>query len=193
MILYYLLSTFYVLVCLHAAAGHPAAAGQGATWRRRSAAAAASRRSARAPARRVLSKATAVLAVLFMVGALALAIMGQRWSGSLLSGTPAEASHSGDCAQHAASNTSGGAESAAEVVSCGNSSTPYRLAVLSARRYEYLPAEVVPPEPPIVRQNSGSFRAMPDSQFSGVVGTWEWDSPTRQLTWSPEFEAFFRI
>jgi len=32
---------------------------------------------------------------------------------------------------------------------------------------------------------------MPDSQFSGVVGTWEWDVATRQLTWSPEFEAFF--
>jgi PAS domain S-box-containing protein len=32
---------------------------------------------------------------------------------------------------------------------------------------------------------------MPDSQFSGVVGTWEWDSATSQLTWSPEFEAFF--
>ena len=32
---------------------------------------------------------------------------------------------------------------------------------------------------------------MPDSQFSGVVGTWEWDVATSQLTWSPEFEAFF--
>jgi preprotein translocase subunit SecG len=36
----------------------------------------------------VLSKATAILAVLFMVGALALAIMGQRGPGSLLSGAP---------------------------------------------------------------------------------------------------------
>jgi PAS domain S-box-containing protein len=34
---------------------------------------------------------------------------------------------------------------------------------------------------------------MPDSQFSGVVGTWEWDAITRQLTWSPELEAFFGL
>ena len=34
----------------------------------------------------VLSKATAILAVLFMVGAMALAIIGQRGPGSLLSG-----------------------------------------------------------------------------------------------------------
>ena len=31
---------------------------------------------------------------------------------------------------------------------------------------------------------------MPDSQFNGVVATWEWDVATRQLTWSPELEAF---
>jgi preprotein translocase subunit SecG len=37
----------------------------------------------------VLSKATAVLAVLFMLGALTLAIIGQRGPGSLVSGTPA--------------------------------------------------------------------------------------------------------
>jgi preprotein translocase subunit SecG len=37
----------------------------------------------------VLSKATSVLAVLFMLGALALAIIGQRGPGSLVSGTPA--------------------------------------------------------------------------------------------------------
>jgi preprotein translocase subunit SecG len=36
----------------------------------------------------LLSKATAVLAVLFMLGALTLAIIGQRGPGSLVSGTP---------------------------------------------------------------------------------------------------------
>jgi len=36
----------------------------------------------------VLTRATSVLGVLFMLGALALAIMGQRGPGSLLSGTP---------------------------------------------------------------------------------------------------------
>jgi len=37
----------------------------------------------------VLSKATAVMAVLFMVGAMALALMGQRGPGSVVSGTAA--------------------------------------------------------------------------------------------------------
>jgi len=37
----------------------------------------------------VLTKATAVLAVVFMVGALALAIVGQRGPGSVVSGAPA--------------------------------------------------------------------------------------------------------
>jgi len=34
---------------------------------------------------------------------------------------------------------------------------------------------------------------MPDSQFNGVVATWEWDVATRQLTWSPELEAFYGL
>ena len=34
---------------------------------------------------------------------------------------------------------------------------------------------------------------MPDSRFSGVVATWEWDARTRKLTWSPELEAFFGL
>jgi PAS domain S-box-containing protein len=34
---------------------------------------------------------------------------------------------------------------------------------------------------------------MADSQFSGVVATWEWDARTRQLTWSPELESFFGV
>jgi preprotein translocase subunit SecG len=37
----------------------------------------------------VLTKATTVLAVLFMLGALALGIMGQRGPGSIVGGTPA--------------------------------------------------------------------------------------------------------
>jgi PAS domain S-box-containing protein len=34
---------------------------------------------------------------------------------------------------------------------------------------------------------------MPDRQFNGVVATWELDARTRQLTWSPELEAFFGL
>ena len=39
----------------------------------------------------VLSKATAILAALFMVGAMVLSVMGQRGPGSLLRGTPGPA------------------------------------------------------------------------------------------------------
>jgi preprotein translocase subunit SecG len=77
MILYYLFSTIYVLVCLmllmvillQQGKGDMAAAFGGGSSQ--------SAFGARAGAT-VLSKATAILAVLFMVGALALAIMGQR-------------------------------------------------------------------------------------------------------------------
>ena len=87
MILYYLFSTIYVLVCLlllmvillQQGKGDMAAAFGGGSSQ--------SAFGARAGAT-VLSKATAILAVLFMVGALALAIMGQRGPGSLLSGAP---------------------------------------------------------------------------------------------------------
>ena len=87
MILYYLFSTIYVLVCLmlllvillQQGKGDMAAAFGGGSSQ--------SAFGARAGAT-VLSKATAVLAVLFMLGALALAIMGQRGPGSLLSGAP---------------------------------------------------------------------------------------------------------
>src|SRR5207244_9509877 len=85
MVLYYLFSTIYVLVCLlllmvillQQGKGDMAAAFGGGSSQ--------SAFGARAGAT-VLSKATAILAVLFMVGALALAIMGQRGPGSLLSG-----------------------------------------------------------------------------------------------------------
>ena len=87
MVLYYLFSTIYVLVCLmllmvillQQGKGDMAAAFGGGSSQ--------SAFGARAGAT-VLSKATAILAVLFMVGALALAIMGQRGPGSLLSGAP---------------------------------------------------------------------------------------------------------
>ncbi len=88
MVLYYLISTLYVLVCivlllvvlLQQGKGDMAAAfgggGSGSAFGARSGAT-------------LLSKATAVLAVLFMLGALALSIIGQRGPGSLLSGVPA--------------------------------------------------------------------------------------------------------
>src|SRR5439155_27327989 len=88
MVLYYLLSTFYVLTCLillmvillQQGKGDMAAAFGGGSSQ--------SAFGARAGAT-VLSKATAVLAALFMLGAMALAIMGQRGPGSAVSGAPA--------------------------------------------------------------------------------------------------------
>src|SRR5213593_2348609 len=87
MILYYLISTIYVFVCLllllvillQQGKGDMAAAFGGGSSQ--------SAFGARAGAT-VLSKATTVLAVLFMLGALALAIIGQRGPGSIVSGTP---------------------------------------------------------------------------------------------------------
>jgi preprotein translocase subunit SecG len=84
---YYLFSTIYVIVCLllllvillQQGKGDMAAAFGGGSSQ--------SAFGARTGAT-VLSKATAILGVLFMVGALALAIMGQRGPGSLLSGAP---------------------------------------------------------------------------------------------------------
>ena len=88
MVLYYVLSTFYVLTCLillmvillQQGKGDMAAAFGGGSSQ--------SAFGARAGAT-VLSKATAVMAVLFMVGAMALALMGQRGPGSVVSGTAA--------------------------------------------------------------------------------------------------------
>src|SRR5215470_9615458 len=86
MILYYLLTTFYVLVCfllllvilLQQGKGDMAAAFGGGSSQ--------SAFGARAGAT-VLTKATAVLAVVFMLGGLTLAIVGQRGPGSVVSGT----------------------------------------------------------------------------------------------------------
>src|SRR5438045_7873027 len=88
MVLYYLLTFIYVLVCtllllvvlLQQGKGDIAAAFGGGSSQ--------SAFGARASAT-VLTKATAVLAVLFMLVALALAIIGQRGPGSLMSGTAA--------------------------------------------------------------------------------------------------------
>ena len=86
MILYYALSTFYVLTCLilllvillQQGKGDMAAAFGGGGSQ--------SAFGARAGAT-VLSKATAILSVLFMLGAMALSIMGRGGSGSVVSGT----------------------------------------------------------------------------------------------------------
>ena len=85
---YYLLTAFYVLTCfvlllvilLQQGKGDMAAAFGGGSSQ--------SAFGARAGAT-VLSKATAVLAALFMIAAMALAIMGQRGPGSVVSGTAA--------------------------------------------------------------------------------------------------------
>ena len=88
MVLYYLVSALFVLICvvlllvilMQQGRGDMAAAFGGGS--------SPSAFGARAGAT-VLSKATAILAVLFMLGALALAIMGQRGPGSIMSGTAA--------------------------------------------------------------------------------------------------------
>ena len=88
MVAYYLFSTFYVLTCLillmvillQQGKGDMAAAFGGGSSQ--------SAFGARAGAT-VLSKATAILAVLFMVGAMILSIIGQRGPGSVVSGTKA--------------------------------------------------------------------------------------------------------
>ena len=91
MVLYYLLSTLYVLVCfvllmvilLQQGKGDMAAAFGGGSSN--------SAFGARTGAT-LLSKMTAGLAAVFMIGALTLAIVGQRGSsGSIMSGTPAPA------------------------------------------------------------------------------------------------------
>jgi preprotein translocase subunit SecG len=89
MFLYYTATTFYVIVCLllllvillqQGKGGDMASAFGGGSSQ--------TAFGARGGAT-VLSKATAVLAVLFMFGAMVLAIVGQRGPGSLVSGTPA--------------------------------------------------------------------------------------------------------
>ena len=89
--LYYLLTTLYILVCLllllvvllqQGRGGDIASAFGGSSSQ--------TAFGARAGAT-LLTKATTISAVLFMLTALALAIMGQRGPGSLVSGTPSPA------------------------------------------------------------------------------------------------------
>ncbi len=91
MILYYLLNTLYIVVCFvlllvillqQGKGGDMAAAFGGGS----SQTAFGARGSAT-----LLSKITTIFAVLFMLGALALAIIGQRGPGSLLSGAASPA------------------------------------------------------------------------------------------------------
>jgi preprotein translocase subunit SecG len=90
MVLYYLFSTFYVVTCLilllvillQQGKGDMAAAFGGGSSQ--------SAFGARAGAT-VLSKATAILAALFMIGAMVLSGLGQRGPGSLLRGAPGPA------------------------------------------------------------------------------------------------------
>src|ERR1043166_6655230 len=87
MVFYYLFTAFYVIVCLilllvvllQQGKGDMAAAFGGGRSQ--------SAFGARAGAT-LLSKATAVLAVLFMLGALTLAVIGQPGPGSLMGGVP---------------------------------------------------------------------------------------------------------
>ena len=88
MILYYALSTFYVLTCLILLLVILLQQGKGDIAAAFGGGGSQSAFGARAGAT-VLSKATAALAVLFMLGAMALAIIGQRGPGSVLRGTPA--------------------------------------------------------------------------------------------------------
>jgi len=86
MVTYYLFSAFYVVTCLilllvillQQGKGDMAAAFGGGSSQ--------SAFGARAGAT-VLSKATAILAVLFMVGAMILSVMGQRGPGSVVTGS----------------------------------------------------------------------------------------------------------
>ena len=86
MVLYYILTTFYVLVCLVLLLVVLLQQGRAATWRARSAAEAVRPRSVRAAARPCWRRRQPCLAALFMLSALALAIIGQRDPVSIVSG-----------------------------------------------------------------------------------------------------------
>ena len=88
MVLYYLVSGLYVIVCLVLTLVILMQQGKGDMAAAFGGGGSQSAFGARAGAT-VLSKATTVLAVLFMLGALALAIMGQRGPGSIMSGAAA--------------------------------------------------------------------------------------------------------
>jgi preprotein translocase subunit SecG len=83
--LYYLVSTIYVLACLLLMLAVLMQQGKGDIAAAFGGGSSQSAFGARAGAT-VLSKATAILAVVFMLGALGLAIIGQRGPGSIVSG-----------------------------------------------------------------------------------------------------------
>src|SRR4051812_5817813 len=88
MIAYYALSPFYVLTCLILLMVTPLQQGKGDMAAAFGGGSSQSAFGARAGAT-VLSKATAILSVLFMLGAMALSIIGRGGSGSVVSGTQA--------------------------------------------------------------------------------------------------------
>jgi len=85
---YYLLTAFYVLICFVLLMVILLQQGKGDIGAMYGGGSSNSAFGARAGAT-VLSKATAILAVMFMLGAMALAIIGQRGPGSVVSGAPA--------------------------------------------------------------------------------------------------------
>ena len=89
MLLSYLLSTLYVLVCLVLLLAILLQQGKGGDMASAFGGGSSQTAFGARGGATVLSKATTVFAVLFMLGALALAILGERGPGSLVSGTPA--------------------------------------------------------------------------------------------------------
>src|SRR5262245_65104426 len=89
MVLYYLLTTFYVRVCLVLLMVGLLQQGKGGDMASAFGGGSSQTAFGARGGATVLSKATSVLAVLFMLGALALAIIGQRGPGSLVGGTAA--------------------------------------------------------------------------------------------------------
>ena len=85
---YYLLTAIYVLICVVLLMVILLQQGKGDIGAMYGGGSSNSAFGARAGAT-VLSKATAILAVMFMLGAMALAIIGQRGPGSVVSGAPA--------------------------------------------------------------------------------------------------------
>lgn len=92
MVLSYLLSTLYVLVCFVLLLAILLQQGKGGDMASAFGGGSSQTAFGARGAATVLSKATTVFAVLFMLGALALAILGERGPGSIVSGTPAPVS-----------------------------------------------------------------------------------------------------
>ena len=91
MILYYLLTTIYVLVCVMLLLVILLQQGKGGDMASAFGGGSSQTAFGARGGATLLSKVTTVFAVLFMLGALALAIIGQRGPGSMMSGTRAPA------------------------------------------------------------------------------------------------------